>query len=451
MGDLLGILITKVEEIAIALQKSKLILFTLSVVMISILDSSIVRLFALQFIDEYQIIVLAFFSIVVIICISLILYLNEIKKALKTQNSGFKSGNLFIRFFQITQYVLVALSGLSLIIVLAYDSYRYVFLYPIILIVHLESLAVFFWIVTKFIKWVLVNKSKFLISYIVSLTICTGFIFISLINYVYNFDKLMGIVKYIPYYNLVYTISISLSYSYFVNTNFFLSFMTFISMWVTTALLLHQYLNNTNRKYFWFLVSFPLAYFIIQFMFIELDYLSSIILVNPIDNLIAYEFLFLFSYPLVGVLFGFAMLFISRNISNSIVKNNLRMLSIGFMLLFCSFQPNSLLYLPFPPFGIGIVLMGVGAFLIVISLYQTVYILSKNMAIYRELVNSLGEKNFLTYLSEGKRVSELTEMVQDINQTVNISKFNLPPSDTEDLSGQEISDIMEFIRDELKK
>lgn len=208
--------------------------------------------------------------------------------------------NPFIQFFQITQYFLIALLILTLIIVLVYDSYRYAFLYPIILIVHLESLIVFFWIVTKFVRWVLANKSKFLISYIVSLIICTGFILISLTNYIYNLDNLMGTVKYIPYYNLVYTISISLSYSYFVNINFYLSFMSFLSMWVTTALLLNQYVNKTNKKYFWLLVSLPLVYYILQFMFIELDYLSSIILINPIDNLIAYEFLFLFSYPLGG-------------------------------------------------------------------------------------------------------------------------------------------------------
>jgi hypothetical protein len=145
------------------------------------------------------------------------------------------------------------------------------------------------------------------------------------------------------------------------------------------------------------------------------------------------------------------MLILSKKIKSDEVKKSLELLAIGFMLLFCGFQPNSLLYLPFPPFGISILLIGIGSFMIVIALYQSIYTITKNVAILQELRKTAGEKNFLVYLSEGKKVAELADIVQQVNKSVERSNFGIRDTSSEELSKDELSDLLEFIAYELKR
>jgi hypothetical protein len=140
----------------------------------------------------------------------------------------------------------------------------------------------------------------------------------------------------------------------------------------------------------------------------------------------------------------------ARKFENRDMKIHLVTLAVGFMLLFSSFQPNFLLYKPFPPFGISIVLMSIASFMIVISLYQIIYLITKNKSILRELIHQIGEKNFLVYFSEGKQVHELSNIVNNINQNINKEYFDVQ-TDPKKLSKEELEDIFEFIRDELDR
>ena len=94
--------------------------------------------------------------------------------------------------------------------------------------------------------------------------------------------------------------------------------------------------------------------------------------------------------------------------------------------------------------------MSVGTFMIVISLYQIIFIVAKNVAISKELINIMGKKNLFIYFSEGKKIHELTNIVNQINHSVSVSQFD-PENEPKDMSKEEISDILEFIKEELEK
>lgn len=424
-------------------------MFSFVIVFLSIVDASIIRFLAIQFI-EYELTTLI--TIFGFISCTIIMALIVFSKTNKINLDNFQKISLdkllLTKNFKYAQIVLILLILISLVFVIIQD-YRYVLLYLIIILVHIESIVFFVWALLQFTKWVFGVRNKILVPYIISFIVFTLFIFISLSNYVSNLDNLYEDVKYVPYYYSVYTISLSLSHAYFMDLNFLLSFLSFLSMWITTTILLHQYIKKSNKKYFWVLITLPLIYYTGQFLFIEIDYLTTMLLIDPINNLLAYEFLFLLSYPLVGVIFGMTILFIARKIENKSVKTNLHFLSIGFMLLFCSFQSNSILYMPFPPFGISIALMALGSFLIVVNLYQIVFTLSKNIAIYREVVKIIGDKNFIIHLTEGKKLHELDKVINQVNKSVSQSYF-YEQDISENLSKEDINDILTFISEELK-
>ena len=221
-------------------------------------------------------------------------------------------------------------------------------------------------------------------------------------------------------------------------------------MWISIAILLKQYIRRISKLHYWSLVSIPLIFYSIQFLFIEMDFLSSLILIDPFSNLVLYELLFVFSTPMVGIIFGVTMMLISRKFTNHEIKRNLIMLSIGFMLLFCSFQPNSLLYKPFPPFGLSLTLMSLGSFIVISYLYSTIVIITKNTKIFRELVTILGDKNFIIYFTEGKRIFELSSIINELNRSIHKTDDRIGVSNSE-LSADEIHDIMEFIQGEFQQ
>jgi hypothetical protein len=345
---------------------------------------------------------------------------------------------------------LVALLITVLLLVEIFEFYKAIFVYGIIMLAHVSSLFCFVWFIVKSLNWYLNNRNIFVLLYISSFIVFSAFILFSLINYAFNLTHLFKDITYIPYYQLKHTIGLALTSWQISSTHFILLFLSFLSMWVTTSLLLNQYIRKKNKSYFWSLISLPLVYYIIQFLFVELDYLSSIILVDPFNNLIVYEFLFVFSTPLVGIIFGLSTLLISKKFAIKEIKNNLIILSIGSMILFCSFQPNSLLYKPFPPFGISIILMSIGAFMMVVSLYQIIFVIAKNVAVYKELINILGKENLFIFFSEGKKIYELTNIVNQINQTVSETQFDIEHK-SKDMTKEEINDILEFIKEELDK
>jgi hypothetical protein len=94
--------------------------------------------------------------------------------------------------------------------------------------------------------------------------------------------------------------------------------------------------------------------------------------------------------------------------------------------------------------------MSVGAFMIIVSLYQIVFIVAKNIAISKELINIMGKQNLFIYFSEGKKIHELTNIVNQINHSVGVSQFDTE-YEPKDMSKEEISDIFEFIKEELEK
>lgn len=420
--------------------------------MVSVVDASIVRFFAIQFVTGQELFLNILFSVIVILLgTSIYIFSNEIRKSLFGLKEVLRRDLFFLPFFKYMSISIIILLGISLLLVDVFNFYVYILQYLIIIIVHLECLIVFVWIIFKFIKWLSNNKNSIIFLFIFSFSIFSLFTVFSLFNYIFNLQDLTKHITHTPFYYIVYTVSLSLDQSDIQLVNFALSFCSFFMMWLTTALLLNQYIKNIKKQYFWLVISLPMFYYFVQFLFIELDFLSSLIFIDPLNNLILYEFLFLLSYPLVGIIFGISMLILSKKIKSDEVKKSLELLAIGFMLLFCGFQPNSLLYLPFPPFGISILLLGIGSFLIVIALYQSIYTITKNVAILQELRKTVGEKNFLVHLSEGKKVAELTDIVQQVNKSVEKSNFGINDPSSEDLTKDEISDLLEFIADELQR
>ncbi len=421
---------------------------TFFVVFLSIVDASTVRIsgmFHSEINSDYYKIIFSLIAIVNGLYIYIILFKENKSNVASASNEIHRS-----HFFSLSRSFHVLLIIFLLVIVgfvLLLDTYKVFMVYLTIIVTHVCSLAYFSWLIIRTITWYMNIRNRLMLLYISTYFIFELFILFSLVNYGINLGFLFRGVTYTPYYDLIHTVGLELINWKIIDAIFPLLLFSSITMWISIAILLKQYLRRISKLRYWSLISIPIIFYSIQFLFIEMDFLSSIILINPFNNLLLYELLFVYSTPLVGIIFGITMMLISRKFTNPEIRRNLIMLSIGFMLLFCSFQPNSLLYKPFPPFGLTLTLMSLGSFIVITSLYRTIVIITKNTKIFRELVTVLGDENFIIYFTEGKRIYELSRIINNINRSIHTE--NRSGVSIDNLSSYEINDILEFIRGEF--
>ncbi len=429
---------------------NKILIFSLSVVIISIIDSSIVRLMALNFVNIQVNFLISFFLLIIItISITIYLFTTIVKTSIYDFQIEIKKELFFIDIIFYLQMITIVFLIIIFIDVFVYHTYKILILCLIIIIIHFEGIFFMCLLSYKFIKWIFYNTDKIIILYAISFIFFSLFIIFSLINYIPLLNNLLQESKFVDYGILIYESNLSNTWTN--NAYFILSVLSFLSIWLTTSLLLNGYLVHSNKFYFWSIMSLPLIYYLSQFVFIDSDFLSNFLLINPNNNIIIYETFFIFTYPLAGIFLGITILYISKKIKNAKIKHSLKLMSIGFIFLFCSFEQSSLAYLPVPPFGISFSLMGIASFLIIVNLYYVIYLITKDRTIRREVMKIMGKKNFLINLSEAKKTTEIIQVVNEINNKLYNEKFSKMEPSYKELSKEEISDYLEYVRRELDK
>lgn len=152
-------------------------------------------------------------------------------------------------------------------------------------------------------------------------------------------------------------------------------FMSFFSIWVTTALLMNYYRKKLiNAIVYWIILAIPLVYLITTYFyqFILDNILSSYLAVDPITVSIVLGAFFSLSKPIGGLVFAVAFWKISRNIS---YERNIRTYMIisgwGILLIFGANQATTLIVAPYPPFGLAtITVLNIASYLTLLGIYK---------------------------------------------------------------------------------
>ena len=135
------------------------------------------------------------------------------------------------------------------------------------------------------------------------------------------------------------------------------SFMAFVSIWLTTAILMNYYREKLiNVILYWVLLTIPIVYFAITFFyqFTLSTFLISYIQVDPVTVSIFLGAFLSLSKPIGGLFFGAAFWNISRTVK---YEKKIRLYMIisgwGIFLIFATNQAVTQIVGPYPPFGLS--------------------------------------------------------------------------------------------------
>jgi hypothetical protein len=221
------------------------------------------------------------------------------------------------------------------------------------------------------------------------------------------------------------------------------SLMSFVSLWITTLILLYRYKNNLlHTLAFILILSLPLIYFLISYSyeFIFGKLLISFLMNDPITISIILTVLLSLSKPIGGLTFGFAFWRIAKTIGyEKTIKMHMIISGWGILLLFGTNQASNQVLVPYPPFGLAtITVLILASYMMFLGIYNSARLVSVNSTLRKTIRKHTLESNLLESIGQAERENEIRKTVNSIIQDKDNIKM---PIDTN----------LEFDRKELRK
>jgi hypothetical protein len=232
------------------------------------------------------------------------------------------------------------------------------------------------------------------------------------------------------------------------------SFMSFFSIWVTTAVLMNYYREKLiNAIVYWVILFIPLVYFIITYFyqFILGSILVSFLEIDPVSVSIIIGAFLALSKPIGGLLFGVVFWNISRIIGyEKNIKTYMIISGWGILLIFSSNQAATQIVSPYPPFGLAtITILVTASYLMLLGIYNSATLVSANNELRRSIHKHALESKLLGAIGH----AEMEKEIQNTVKQVTIDKYELEKEleETVELDEMELEKYIEFVVREVRK
>jgi hypothetical protein len=232
------------------------------------------------------------------------------------------------------------------------------------------------------------------------------------------------------------------------------SFMSFFSIWITTAILMNYYREKLiNALVYWVILFIPLIYFIITYFyqFILGGILDSFLEIDPVSVSIIIGAFLAFSKPIGGLLFGVVFWNISRIIGyEKNIKTYMIISGWGILLIFSSNQAATQIVSPYPPFGlVTITILVTASYLMLLGIYNLATLVSANNELRRSIHKHALESKLLGAIGH----AEMEKEIQNTVKQVTIDKYELEKEleETVELDEMELEKYIEFVVREVRK
>lgn len=351
-----------------------LVLAILSIlVAASIIDTSIIKLsvFTGGLTSVWNIIV--FSLLVVIYTIEQYFILHFMKTRIEI--SKIPTVSTIHKIVSAVQYLLISVFIIIILQMILTSSYNLLLLELMVCISCGLSVALLGFLAKKFFSWFRSRHDAIVILYAIAMGILCVNIAFMMVNVISGLipqedeirpikNPITAVLNAENVYNSIYVVS---------------SVLSFILVWVATVLLLRYYSKKFGRARYWIVVSAPLFYFLSQYQAIFFNLFDSFRLSDPTLFGIIFTLIFIMSKPIGGILFGIAFLIVSRRVSKHVIKYYLIVSAYGLILLFTSNQATSLIFAPYPPFGLVTVsLLGLSSYMLLVGIYSSAISISRD-------------------------------------------------------------------------
>lgn len=393
------------------------------------------------------------FGLNIIICLILqfiiILYTTKLTQRKRLSNRlGLK---VFEKVGRFAYYLVVAIVTYLIFQLFYYDYYYSSTIMLIVLVTYSTASVLIAKTAILFFSWYRQNHNFVIFMYFISLTmiIFTLLLTDTIVNLHLNArperigEFLGGTIdvtggKY-SYFNFLYKVS---------------SIVSFLSIWLTTTILMYSAGRGLLRQIrYWIMPIALLAYFMSINLFEQIyrPVLLPLFKFDPVLLSIFLIMIFILAKPIGGIIFCVTFWNISRKVSfEKTLRGYMIISGYGFLLLFSTNQPSSLILTPYPPFGVATVtILIVSSYLVMVGIYNSATIVSINSNVRASVYQIAKESKLLDFIGKAEMQKEITKIVRKVSKQTEEEEDMAGTSFTLDEQG--LKDYILEVVDELKE
>jgi hypothetical protein len=391
--------------------KRRALMVIIFAISIMVLDTTIVKYIAFSN-KEYpsSMYVSIFVSLVILFVIAVIVLLGFVKS--KNSESGSKRG-LSVR----NTYLIIAVTQLSLIITMAIiieptialKSYKTLSLLAVVFISHISAVFFLIMLVLTLVDSILAKGDRILSLYTISFSLTTIAIMTSLVYATYTLSHQPSNIRPLSIHNSFIGLPRSELAIYFGPTLDIISIISFVSVWIASAVLMSTYKRRIGKIRYWTITSIPLIYFLFPFEKNVVDIFQSLSASSPFLYGVMNVIIFSATKQIGAFFFSLVFLAASTLVTKHEMQKYLLITGIGMAILYGSIEIDTLLYATYPPFGaVTASFIPMGAYLVFTGILRSSTLVARDSELRREFYKSA--KSQLTLL----KTIGVTEMEKEL-------------------------------------
>lgn len=349
-----------------------------------------------------------------------------------------RSTKIFFWSIVLTQCIVAGMLVLLVTELLALRSYDLSVVVLLVYVSHISAIAYLTFLTYQFLSWFRSIHNFVVLLYTCAFSLLIINLILSRIFLAIATSYADPIIKLRSVRTAIRDSSTPLiSLSGLATTYDYVSISSFIFAWIPTIILLKTYSVRFGKLNYWILVTVPVVYFLIPFLFDELGTIDDLRLEYGRQFNLIYNIFFSPYKQVGGLLFGLAFFMTAIRIKREDLRTQVMISGIGMMLLFGFTVIHGLTYVVSPPFGIVTVsFVSLASYLLFIGIFASSSELAKDALVRKELSRIAGEQVSLlrnigaaeiekTLLKKIKPIMEKTTLTEDTNSPYSTNEEDL--------------------------
>lgn len=422
----------------------------LAAISVMVIDSTIVKFIAFNNKEYPTLMNVSLFVILTILFIAIVIVLLGYVKY-KSSEPDLRRG-LSVK----STYVIVALTQLLLISIMLIiihpiinlNSYNILSLFAVIYISHITALFFLISLVLTLVDWIMTKRNKILLLYAISFALTAIAIITSLLYATYVLSYHTSSIKPLSFHQSLLNLPRAELALYFGPALDITSILSFVSVWIASAVLLSTYSKRIGRIRYWTIISIPLIYFLFPFEKNLVDIFRPFIISTPVLYGILNVTIFSATKQIGALLFSLVFLAASTLVTKYEMQKYLLISGIGMAILFGSIEIDTLLYATYPPFGLVTVsFIPMGSYLVLTGITLSAALLARDKELRSEFYRSA-----MSQLSLLKTIG-VTEMENQLIKSYKSLEKQTRSLDTKETRFEKdnVREVLHGLVDELDK
>lgn len=363
---------------------------------------------------------------------------------------GLKRGLSFKTTYLIIAVTLILLISIMIVIIqstMTLKSYKTLWLLAELYISHITALFFLIVLVLTFVDWIMTKRDKTLTLYTISFSLTAIAIIISMIYATYVLSHQPSSIRPWSFHLSLLNLPRAEAAIYFGPALDIISILSFVSVWIASAILLSTYSRRIGKIRYWTVISIPLLYFLFPFEKNVVDLFQSLAISSPVLYGVLNVTIFSATKQIGALFFSLVFLAASSLVTKHEMRKYLLISGLGMAILYASIEIDTLLYATYPPFGVlTISFMPIGSYLLFTGIIRSATLVSRDRELRTEFYRSASSQLRLL------KTIGVTEMESQLMKDYKSIEDRIPSS--QEYSRLEKDDIKEALHglvDEMDK